>query len=116
MTTGRRVETQEFLTERAYALSSYALTYVALTREERLFPLQGGPPLGEGDSSEAPPPRYIYICIYIYIYIHIHIHTYIYIHMRNYSYHIFRRWGPWMIQVKGGVIVPASMPRPRTVG
>ena len=30
MTTGHSVETWECLTERAYALSSYALTYVAL--------------------------------------------------------------------------------------
>ena len=30
MTTGHSVEAQEFLTEGAYALSSYALTYVAL--------------------------------------------------------------------------------------
>ena len=30
MTTGHSAETSDFLTERAYALSSYALTYVAL--------------------------------------------------------------------------------------
>ena len=84
MTTGHSVETQEFITTKPIALSSY--TYVALR-------LRHGQPHRDHRRAGAAATKRanmcvidVYVCIYIYIYIYIYTYVYIYIYIYMYIY------------------------------